>query len=161
MATKSGNPVPAGMSTMTTQLFYNGNCKEAIEFYKKAFNAEMIGPAVLSPDGKLIWHAVLKIGDSLFMLNDTLPGSYEQGPGRWCTAGVWLYVDDADKWYNRAMEAGGTMIMEMSDTFWGDRMGKVKDPFGHCWDIATRVWDYTAEEMQVKQDEFLAAQKKK
>src|SRR5688572_1789470 len=114
MANHTTSPVPAGMHTMTVQLFFNGNCKEAIEFYKKAFNAELQEPPVLSPDGKHIWHAVAKIGDTIFMLNDALPGSYEQGPGRWSTAGVWLYVDNCDKWYDNALKSGAVSLMEMT-----------------------------------------------
>lgn len=67
--------VPAGMHTMTSQLFFNGNCKEAIEYYKKAFGAEIVGEAALSPDGQSIWHAMMKIGDYNMMVNDSMPGS--------------------------------------------------------------------------------------
>ncbi len=75
MAEKSKSMVPAGMHTMTSQLFFNGNCKEAIEYYKKAFGAEIVGEAALSPDGQSIWHAMMKIGDYNMMVNDSMPGS--------------------------------------------------------------------------------------
>jgi PhnB protein len=161
MATKSSNKVPAGMHTLTPQLVFNGNCKEAIEFYKKAFDAEIVGQVAPSPDGKSIWHAMMKVGNSMFMLNDAMDGMYEKGPQNTTTVGLWLYVEDCDAWFKKAVEAGAEVKMEMADMFWGDRMGKFHDPFGHSWDIASHVWDYTPEEIQQKQEEFLASQMQK
>jgi len=68
-------------------------------------------------------------------------------------------VEDCDAWFNKAIAAGAESMMPMMDMFWGDRMGKIKDPFGHTWDIASHQWDYTPEEMQQKQDEFLEMMK--
>jgi len=80
MATPAPNPIPEGMNTITPHLWFNGNCKEAIDFYQKAFGAEPIGSVVESPDAKSIMHAMLKWGDSNFMLADTWPDQWEQGP---------------------------------------------------------------------------------
>ena len=157
MAKKATTKVPEGMYTVTPQLCFNGNCREAIEFYKKAFNAELIGNIAESPDGKSVWHAMIKIGNSHIMMGDAMPGGYETGPKGTSTVGIWLYVEDCDAWFDRAVKAGAEPAMPPMDAFWGDRMGKLKDPFGHSWDIASHDWDYTPEEIQQKQEEFLAS----
>ena len=137
MPQKASKPVPEGMHTITTHLWFNGNCKEAIEFYQKAFGAELAAPPVPSPDGKIIMHAMLRLGDSNIMMADPFPESWEQGPKESASAGMWVYVDDCDALYNKAIEAGCEVIYPMMDAFWGDRMGKVEDPYGHCWAIAS------------------------
>jgi len=86
------------------------------------------------------------------------PGQWEQGTKDRATAGLFLYVEDCDALYQQAVDAGCEAIVPMEDQFWGDRMGKVKDPFGHCWAIATHQWIYTPEEMQKGQQEWLASQ---
>lgn len=152
---KALKPVPDGMHTVTANLFFNGNCSEAIDFYKKAFNAELVGDAVYSPDGKTVMHAMLKIGDSNIMMADAYPGGWEKGPIDGATASLFLYVEDCDALYNQALNAGCQTISEMMDAFWGDRMGKVKDPFGHTWSIATFKWEMTPEEIEKGQEEWL------
>jgi len=146
--------IPDGMNTVTTHFWFNGNCKEAIEFYKKALGADSLFPSVESPDGKSILHAMLKLGDSNLMLADAWPGQWEQGPKDNATTGIFLYVEDCDALYNQAIDAGCKVVDEMMDAFWGDRMGKVKDPFGHCWAIATHKLILTPEEMEERQKEW-------
>jgi PhnB protein len=155
MPTKALKPVPEGMNTITTELYYNGNCLQAIEFYKKAFGATTIGEIAKGPDGKSVMHAMLKIGDSNIMLADAWPGNWETGPKNTATAGLFLYVEDCDKLYNQAVKAGCIVVNEMMDAFWGDRMGKVKDPFGHCWSIASLKWILTPEEISKGMDEWM------
>jgi PhnB protein len=159
MAKKAAQKVPAGMHTLTPNLFFNGNCKEALEFYKKAFNAEVQGKIFYSPDGKTVWHAMLKIGDSNIMCADAMEGSPNQAPKDTTTVSLMIYVEDCDAWFKRAIDAGGEVIMEMEDMFWGDRMGNFKDPFGHTWNIGSAIWEYTPEEMKKNQDEFVSRTK--
>jgi len=153
------SPVPEGMHTITTYLWFNGNCNEAIDFYQQAFGAQLVGPPVVAPDGKAILHAMMKIGDSHIMMSDAFPGNWEQGPRQSATAGMFLYVDDCDAFYNQAVAAGCEVLEEMMDAFWGDRMGKVKDPFGHCWAIASHKWVFTPKEMEQRQQEWLTDSK--
>ncbi|MBI3992205.1 MAG: VOC family protein [Candidatus Lambdaproteobacteria bacterium] len=156
MAKKASKPVPAGMNTLTAQLWFNGNAGKAFEFYQKALGAEPVGPPVLGPDGKAVMHAMLKIGNSSVMMADAWPNTAEAGPKGVATAGLWVYVKDCDALYQRALAAGCEVIMAMDDMFWGDRMGKLKDPFGHCWCIAAHKWDFTPEEMQQRTQDFMS-----
>lgn len=155
MPTRSTKPVPEGMNTITTQLWFNGNCKEAIDYYIKTFDAKQIGDIAWGPDGKSVMHAMLKIGDSNLMLSDAWPGSWETGPKDNATSGLFLYVEDCDAVYKKAVESGCEVVNEMMDAFWGDRMGKVKDPYGHCWGIASNIWIMTPEEITRGQEEWL------
>ena len=156
MAQRAPKPVPDGMQTITVNLWFEGNCKEAVEFYQEAFGARLTGPPLFSPDGKSIMHAMLKLGNSHLMMADSWPGAWERGPVKSSSAGLWLYVEDCDALYNRAVEAGCEVLEPIADAFWGDRNGKVKDPFGHCWSIASHKWIYTPEEMHERQKEWLS-----
>ena len=156
MAEQSQHPVPEGMHTVTPQIWFNGNCKEAIEFYQKAFNAKIVGKAIPSPDGNAIWHVILQIGTSRVMMADAIPGGWEKAPTDCETISMWLYVEDCDSSWKQASEAGCTEMFPMDDMFWGDRLGKCKDPFGHVWAIASHKWIYTPEEMKQKQEEMMA-----
>lgn len=155
MPENAPRPIPEGMNTLTTHLWFNGNCNEAIEFYQKALGAELEAPAITGPDGKGVMHAMLKIGNSHIMMADAFPGSWEKGPEEAATAGLWVYVDDCDAVYDQAVNAGCKVEIEMMDAFWGDRMGKVRDPFGHCWAIASHKWMLTPEEMRERQEAWL------
>ena len=156
MAKKAANPVPPNMRTITPLLTFNGNAREAMSFYQKAFGAELVGEIVPSPDGKTVWHSMLRLGDSNIMANDAMPGGYERGPVDFATSSLWIYVADCDALFNRAKKAGCTVIMEMMDAFWGDRMGQLKDPFGHTWAIAAAKWEYTPEEIDRNMKAWLA-----
>lgn len=155
MPQQAPKPVPEGMHTLTAHLWFNGNCLEAIEFYQKAFGAELVTPAVTGPNGKGVMHAMLKLGSSHLMMADAWPGGWESGPKAGATAGLWLYVEDCDALFQRATKAGCEVVMPLMDAFWGDRMGKLKDPFGHGWAIATQKWVLTPEEMQARQQDWL------
>jgi PhnB protein len=151
---KASKPIPDGMSMLTPHLWFNGNCAQAIDFYKNVFGAEEFVPSIKGPDGKSIMHAMLKFGDSNIMMADAWPGTWEKGPVDGATTGFFLYVEDCDALYNKAVDEGCEVVNEMMDAFWGDRMGTVKDPFGHCWSIATYKWEMTMEEIQKGQDEW-------
>jgi len=146
--------VPEGMHTITVQLAIDG-CDKAIEWYKKAFGAELLSRAP-DPSGKKVWHASMRIGNSTFFVNDVFP---EMGGGAQ-TASLWIYSDNIDQWFKRATEAGAKVTMPMADMFWGDRMGAVQDPFGNKWNLAQHVKDMTPDEMKKAQDAFVASMKK-
>jgi len=135
------NPIPEGYHTLTPHLIVR-NAGKALEFYKKAFGAEEIFK-MPTPEGK-IGHAELKIGDSIFMMCDEWPGmaSSPQTVGG-TSVTLHLYVQDVDTAYKKAITAGCTSTMPVQDMFWGDRYGKLKDPFGHEWSIATHKQDLT------------------
>lgn len=140
-------PVPDGMSTVTAHLWFKGDCREAIGFYEDALGGALVSDVVPTPDGSAVWHAMLQVGDSRIMMADAMPGGIETGPDAATTVGFWLYVDDSDLWYGRAVAAGCEVIDEIQDMFWGDRVGKVRDPYGHVWAFATHKWNPTEEDM--------------
>ena len=140
-------PVPDGMHTVTPHLICAG-AADAIEFYKKAFNA--VEGARL-PDAKgRIMHASIKIGDSTVFLVDEMPEWGALGPKalKGSPVTVHLYVNDVDAFVKRAVDAGAKITMPVADMFWGDRYGKIEDPFGHHWSLATHQRDVTPAEMQ-------------
>ena len=143
-------PVPEGMHTITPQLAIDG-CDKAIEWFQRAFGAELISRAP-DPSGKKVWHASVRIGNSMIFVNDVFP---EMGGGAQ-TASLWLYTDNVDQAWKRAIEAGGKQTMPLGDMFWGDRMGALKDPFGNSWNLAQHVKDMTPDEMKKAQDAFVA-----
>lgn len=149
--TTSVKPVPEGYHNVTPYLIVDG-AAGAIEFYKKAFGAQEIGRH-LGPDGKIM-HAEITIGDSRVMVNDVMQGM--KGPKAFggSPTTLWLYVDDCDALFNRAVAAGATVQMPMSDQFWGDRGGVVADPAGYTWWIATRKEDLTPAELEERAAEF-------
>ncbi|PCI21910.1 MAG: glyoxalase [SAR324 cluster bacterium] len=160
MSEKAKTAVPEGMHTVTTHLWFQGNCVEAIKFYKKAFGAVEATPPVTAPGFETIMHAMLSIGTSRIMMADAWPGTWEQAPAEGTTASLWLYVEKCDEAFQQAVDAGCEVIMPMSDSFWGDRFGKVKDPFGHCWALASHRWNMTPEEIAKGQRLWLASLKK-
>lgn len=152
------NPIPEGMHTLTPNLVIR-DCAKAIDFYKRAFGAQEIA-RMPAPDGKSIWHAELRIGDSVVFMNDEMPGMSPPAPtgeGR-VPVTMWLYVKDTDAAFKRATEAGAKALMPPSDMFWGDRCAGVADPFGYAWSFATHQKDMTAEEMRRAGEEFARKQ---
>jgi len=140
-------PIPEGMHSITPHLVCAG-AAEAIEFYKKAFGA-VEGARLPGPDGKLM-HAMIRIGDSAVMLVDEMPQWGALGPKslKGSPVTIHLYVEDVDAVVKRAVSLGAKVTMPVDDMFWGDRYGKLEDPFGHHWSIGTHQRDVTAEEMQ-------------
>jgi PhnB protein len=139
--------IPDGMHTITPHLVCAG-AAEAIEFYKRAFNAVEFS-RLATPDGKLM-HAMLGIGDSTFMLADEMPEWGSLGPKalNGSSVVIHLYVEDVDTFFAQAVKAGAKVTMELQDMFWGDRYGQVEDPFGHRWSLATHVRDLSPEEIR-------------
>jgi len=140
-------PIPKGMHTVTPHLICAGTA-EAIEFYKEAFGAVELS-RLPNSDGKVM-HAAIRIGDSVLMLNDEMPewGAFGPKSLKGSSVTIHLYVEDADAVFAQAVDAGAKVTMPLDDMFWGDRYGKVEDPFGHQWSIGTHVRDVTPEEMQ-------------
>jgi PhnB protein len=139
--------VPEGFTTVTPHIVVKG-AAQALEFYKKAFGAEEVA-VMRGPDGQSIMHAEVRIGNGVVMMCDEFPQSpHCKAPTTLgaTTFGLHLYVEDCDKAYDKAIKAGATSIMPPSDMFWGDRYGKLKDPFGHEWAVATHQRDVTPDE---------------
>jgi len=148
------NAIPTGFHTATPYLTLN-DCARAIDFYKKAFNAQEI-MRMDGPPGK-IGHAEIKIGDSIIMLADEMPGSNKSPKSLGgTTAGVFLYFDDVDSAYKRAVDSGAKSEMAPTDMFWGDRFGKITDPFGHSWALATHTEDVAPDEMKKRMQQEMA-----
>lgn len=152
-------PIPEGYHTLTPH-FTVRDAVRAIEFYKQAFGAQERG-VMKGPDGKVM-HAELKIGDSIVMLADEFPefGAVAPESGGNTSMGLHIYVDNVDQAFDRAVKAGAKVEMPVSDQFWGDRYGKLRDPFGHKWSIATHVKDMSADEMKRSMDEAMASMQK-
>jgi PhnB protein len=147
---KAKRAVPEGYHTVTPHLVLD-NAAQALEWYKKALGAEEISRST-GPDGKIM-HAELRIGDSRIMMNDVMVG---KGPAAYggSPASLWLYVEDCDALFNRAVAAGAKVTVPMADQFWGDRCGGISDPEGYTWSIATRKEDLTRAEMEQRAAEF-------
>jgi uncharacterized glyoxalase superfamily protein PhnB len=154
MPRKSTKPIPPGLHSLTTQLWFDGNCKDAVDFYKKAFGAKQVGEVDSSPDGRVM-HAQLRIGNSTIFLADTMGSEHTRAPERFVTSSLYLYVKDCDVVFDRAKELGCEVIMPMEDAFWGDRTGELKDPYGHIWDIATNKLRLSRNEIKKAEEEWL------
>lgn len=142
----AAKPIPDGYHTVTPYLAVP-NAAEAIQWYEKAFGAKERGR--MEAPGGAIGHAELEIGDSLVMLSDPFPQASTKPPKELggTSISVFMYVEDVDAVVKQAVDAGATVLMEVVDQFWGDRVGTVQDPFGHLWAIATHVEDLTPEEI--------------
>lgn len=140
-------PVPAGYHTISPYLIVRG-AADAIDFYTQAFGAHETG-RMAGPDGRVM-HAELKIGDSRVMLTEETPAMNALSPQslNGSPVSLFLYVEDVDAQFARAVEAGATPVQQPADMFWGDRWGMVTDPFGHSWQLATRLEDLTHEQVR-------------
>jgi len=135
-------PIPEGYHTATPYLIVR-NADAAIDFYKRAFDATEL-MRVVDPETKKIRHAEIKIGTSPIMLTDESPQfpDWQSPQSRGgTTVHMYLYVEDADPVFKRAIDAGATQLLPLQDQTYGDRSGAVTDPFGHIWYIATHIRD--------------------
>jgi PhnB protein len=147
MSQNTVQPIPEGFHSITPHVV----CKDAvraIEFYARAFGAEEIF-RLTAPGGALI-HATLRIGNSMLMLADECPpmGAFSPQKLGGTPVTIHLSVDDVDASFARAVGAGATPQMPVTEMFWGARYGVVHDPFGHAWSIATQVRNLSPEEIQ-------------
>jgi PhnB protein len=152
----AAKPIPEGYHSLTPYLSLD-DAGKAIEFYKRAFGAEE-RVRMPAPDGRIA-HAELQIGDSILMLSDMFEQSVGKTPKELggTTMGLFLYVEDVDEVFKQAIDAGATAKQEPEDQFWGDRFGRITDPFGHDWQIATHKEDLTPEQMQERAKEAMAS----
>ena len=150
----STTPTQDDRNSLIPNLVVRG-AAEAIEFYKRALGAEEV-MRMPAPDGKSIWHAELRIGGSLFFVNDEMPGMGSPAPSPASPAPVsmWIASPDCDAAYRRAVSAGGKGTMPPADMFWGDRVAGIVDPYGYAWSFATHVKDLTMDEMRRAGEEF-------
>jgi len=135
---KKVRPIPKGFTTVTPSLTQE-NAAATIEFCKKAFGAKT-RMRLDGPGGKVM-HAEIEIGNSILMFTDA-------GREPALTSDLFLYVPDVDKTFAKAVKAGGTVMMAPQDMFWGDRFGRVQDPAGNKWGIATHIEDVTPREIR-------------
>ena len=152
---KAKSSVPAGHHTVTPHLIMN-DASSALDWYAKALGAEILARAP-GPDGKIM-HAEIRVGSSIIMLNDEMGGGRSAKALGGSPASLWLYVDDCDALFNRAVAAGATVppgpMGAPSDQFWGDRCGGIVDPEGYTWTIATRKEDLTPDELDQRAQDF-------
>lgn len=139
-------PIPEGMHSLTPHLVCAG-AGQAIEFYKKAFNAVEV---FRLPMGDKLAHAMVQIGDSMLMLVDEAPEMGARSPKalKGSPVTIHLFVPDAHATVRQAVAAGAKVTMPVADMFWGDLYGVLEDPFGHSWSVATRLRDLTPQQIQ-------------
>ncbi len=147
--------VPEGTHTVTPHLIVRNGTK-ALEFYQKAFGAE-VKAVHKTPDGRVM-HAELKIGDSRFMLADEFPEMGGKGPETLGGSPVVLniYVEGVDALFNRALAAGAKVTMPLANQFWGDRYGQIVDPFGHQWALGEHIEDVAPDELERRANALFA-----
>ena len=156
-------PIPEGYHSVTPNLILQ-RAGDAIEFYKKAFGAELSFRQD-RPDGRVA-HATVTIGDSILMLADECPP--HKGHEEECvrspeglkgtTVNLYFYVKDVDAAFERAVKEGAQVAMPLSDMFWGDRVGMLKDPFGHFWTLATQKERLSPQQLKERSEKFFSQQ---
>jgi PhnB protein len=150
--------IPEGYHSISPALTCK-NAASAIDFYKSVFGAteimRMPGP------GGMIMHAELRIGDSVIFINDEIPGMAKAPDGTSLNpVYLFLYTEDVDAVFQRAVAANSKVTMPVANQFWGDRYGKFNDPFGHTWGVATHVEDVAPADMKRRQAEWAASMAK-
>ncbi len=143
-------PVPEHLHTVTARLVVRG-ALEAIDFYREAFGAELLAEPFQTPDG-LVVHAEVRIGDSVLYVtdesDDPTGGAAPPSVDNRITAILALAVPDVDTLWNQAVRAGCEIMYPLADQFYGDRAGRLRDPFGHQWMLSTHIEDVDREEME-------------
>jgi PhnB protein len=149
--------MPAEYPGVTPYLSVN-DAAAAIEFYKKGFGATEL-MRLPGPDGKL-GHAEIRIGDALVMLADEFPeyGNLSPRTLGGSTVRLHMYVEDVDAFFEKALAAGAKVLIPIADQFYGDRSGRLEDPFGHVWLVSTHIEDVSPEEMQKRMEAWTQGQ---
>jgi PhnB protein len=157
--TKAKSYVREGLRSVTATLVVK-NALEAIEFYKKAFGAELMEHSPGFTPGSTM-HAAVRIGDAVVFLGDEMPQSPVKAPGSLGGASgtLMLFVPNCDEVFKRAILYGAKALMPVADQFWGDRFGQVVDPFGHVWGIATHKEELSPAEMTERTNAWMAQMK--
>lgn len=148
---KNVDAIPEGFHSVTPFLIVD-NAKKFIEFIKSAFGAEV--NFLLEEENKMVQHAAVKIGNSIIMLADSMEGMPPE------TSMLFVYVDDMDAVYKKAVQAGAKPIREPLDEFYGDRAGCVKDDWGNTWWVATHIEDVDEEELKRRSKKMAAEHRK-
>src|SRR6266542_2962777 len=150
---KSKPAIPAGFRSVTPYLPIEG-AAEALEWYKKAFNAKELDRQTM-PDGRIM-HARMRIGDSIVMMSDAMPGGPIQSPKSLghTTVTMHIYTKNVDKTFQQAVDAGAKVTMPLDNQFWGERYGQLQDPFGHSWSLSMQV-EMSKQEMKEKQEKAM------
>jgi len=149
---KSVRAVPEGLETVTPYLIVD-NAAKLIEFMKDAFDGRV--SFISNRDDKKIMHATVSIGTSTIMIADTMEGMKPH------TAMLYLYLEDVDGVFKKAIAANATSVQEPKTEFYGDRAGAVKDEWGNVWWIATHVEDVDPAELDRRSKQVLKEQKSK
>ncbi len=154
-------PIPEGYHSVTPALTFKDSLK-AIEFYKRALDAEVL-EIMPSPDHTSTMHAAIRIGDSIVMMGDESLDQHCKSAESLGASPVslYVYVPNVDEVFEQAIDAGAAATMPVADTFWGDRCGSFKDPFGYTWTIATHNRDLTEDQIRQGAEEFYASAAKK
>lgn len=157
---KTVRAIPEGFHTITPSIVVR-DAPKAIDFYKRALGAEEI-MRMPGPTGSIM-HAELRIGDSVVMLSDEMPEMGVKSPKAYggTPIGFYIYVENVDAAWKRALDAGARQLNPLTEMFWGDRTGRLEDPFGHTWTLAQHTRDLTPEEIKKGQEAFFAQMKKK
>ena len=152
--TGKAKPIPDGLHGATPYLCCR-NAAEAIDFYTRAFRATEV--MRLAEPGGRIGHAEIRIGDALIMISDEYPELDVHSPQALggTPVRIHLYVEDVDALASEAVAAGAKMLIPVSDQFYGDRSGRLADPFGHVWIFSTHKEDVSAEEMQKRYEAMM------
>jgi PhnB protein len=142
-------PVPERLHTVTPRLVFAGEAARAIEFYGKAFGAVVVEEPFVVPDGQVV-HAEIRIGDSVVFVTDEGDGEgvAPASVGGQVTALMALSIPEVDRWWERAVAAGCEVIYPLADQFYGDRGGRLRDPFGHQWMLSTHIEDVDRDELE-------------
>lgn len=149
------DPVPAQYGSVTASLTVSP-CADAIQFYAQVFGAVETA-RMTGPDGRVA-HAEIRIGDSIVMLADESPDGPTRSPrtAGATTAVMFVYTDDVDAMWERAIAAGASEIYPLEHQFYGDKGGRIEDPFGHQWGLAQHVEDVTPEEMERRTADYFS-----
>lgn len=147
------NPIPEHLHTVTTRLVVPGG-DAAFDFYARAFGAEERGERFTGPEGELI-HAEIRIGDSVVMLTGESEEGRVPGDGP-VTAIMATYWEDVDAAWERAVGAGAEVIFPLENQFYGERGGRLRDPFGHQWMLSQVIEELTHEEMERRAAELFS-----
>ena len=144
-------PIPDHLHTVTPRLAVGDG---AIDFYTRAFGAEQLGELISGPEGELI-HVEIRIGDSVVMLTGESDEARMPGSGP-VTAIMATYWEDVDAAWERALAAGAEVMYPLADQFYGERGGRLRDPFGHQWMLSQVIEDVSPDEMERRTQEFFS-----
>jgi PhnB protein len=156
---RSPRGVPEHLHAVTPRLVLRDGAT-AIDFYRSAFDAEEIGDRFVGPDGKLI-HAEIRIGDSVVMVTDEddngAPAKSPDSLGGAVSAIMVTYWEDVDRAWERALAAGALVVYPLADQFYGERGGRLRDPFGQQWMLSQRIEELSQEEIRRRGAEFFGS----